>query len=132
MNTTHLLAPIALSLFATPVAAAEISTHVLDLASGVGGKDVPVTLSGRDTAGTWVVVGKSRTDSNGRVRSFGNDRDFVPGVYRLQFDMASYPEAATSPFFPEITITFTVTDADGHYHVPVVVSPYGYSTYRGN
>ncbi len=52
MNTTRLLAPVALSLFATPVAAAEISTHVLDLASGVGGKDVPVTLSERDTAGT--------------------------------------------------------------------------------
>lgn len=132
MNVTSLLAPIALCLFAAPAAAAEISTHVLDLAKGVGGADVPVTLSQRDSAGTWVVVGTARTDGNGRVRSFGADAKFQPGVYRLQFDMAAYPAASGKPFFPEITLTFSVSDKLGHYHVPVVISPYGYSTYRGN
>lgn len=132
MKMTSLLAPIALSLIAVPAAAAEISTHVLDLAEGVGGANVPVTLSKRNAAGTWVAVGTARTDQNGRVRSFGSGADFDTGVYRLQFDMSAYPNAEAKPFFPEITVTFSVTDKAGHYHVPVVVSPYGYSTYRGN
>lgn len=132
MKMTSLLAPIALSLIAAPAAAAEISTHVLDLAEGVGGANVRVTLSKRDAAGTWVAVGTARTDQNGRVRSFGPGADFDTGVYRLQFDMTAYPNAEAKPFFPEITVTFSVSDKAGHYHVPVVVSPYGYSTYRGN
>jgi len=132
MKMTGLLAPIALGLIATPAAAAEISTHVLDLAEGVGGVNVPVTLSKRDAAGTWVEVGTARTDQNGRVRSFASEPDFEVGTYRLQFDMTAYPNAEAKPFFPEITVTFSVSDKAGHYHVPVVVSPFGYSTYRGN
>ncbi len=132
MKMSRLLAPIALGLIAVPTTAAEISTHVLDLAEGVGGANVPVTLSKRDAAGTWVQVGTARTDQNGRVRSFGPGTDFDAGVYRLQFDMTAYPNAEAKPFFPEITVTFSVTDKAGHYHVPVVVSPFGYSTYRGN
>ncbi|WP_242416478.1 hydroxyisourate hydrolase [Sphingomonas panni] len=117
---------------ATPAAAAEISTHVLDLARGVGGRSVPVVLSKRGADGGWQRVGTATTDANGRVRSFGEGRSFDAGIYRLQFDMSRYPDASASPFFPEITLTFRVTDKSGHYHVPVVVSPYGYSTYRGN
>jgi len=117
---------------ATPAAAADISTHVLDLAQGIGGKAVPVVLSKRSENGGWQKVGTATTDGNGRVRSFGDAKAFDIGVYRLQFDMSGYPNAAASPFFPEITLTFRVTDKAGHYHVPVVVSPYGYSTYRGN
>ncbi len=117
---------------ATPAAAAEISTHVLDLARGVGGKAVPVTLSKRSADGSWQKVGAATTDDNGRVRSFNDAKSFDTGIYRLQFDMTRYPDASALPFFPEITLTFRVTDKSGHYHVPVVVSPYGYSTYRGN
>lgn len=132
MKMSVVLLPLAFGLLAVPAAAAEISTHVLDLAQGVGGADVPVTLSRRDAAGTWTVLGTARTDANGRVRSFGPSADFAPGIYRLQFDMAAYPDIAAMPFFPEITVTFQFADQAGHYHVPVVVSPYGYSTYRGN
>ncbi|KQN24719.1 hydroxyisourate hydrolase [Sphingomonas sp. Leaf38] len=117
---------------ATPAAAADISTHVLDLARGVGGKAVPVTLSKRADDGRWQTVGTATTDADGRVRSFGDAKAFDTGIYRLQFDMSRYPDASASPFFPEITLTFRVIDKAGHYHVPVVVSPYGYSTYRGN
>lgn len=117
---------------ATPAAAADISTHVLDLARGVGGKAIPVVLSKRSAGGEWQKVGTAATDADGRVRSFGDAGAFDTGIYRLQFDMSGYPDASASPFFPEITLTFRVTDKAGHYHVPVVVSPYGYSTYRGN
>lgn len=115
-----------------PAGAAEISTHVLDLARGVGGRDVPVTLARKSDDGRWIEVGRGRTDGNGRVRSFGDAKRFGPGTYRLQFDMSGYPDSAARPFFPEIDLVFRVVDAAGHYHVPVVVSPFGYSTYRGN
>lgn len=132
MKRARLLAPLVLALAAAPAAAAGVSTHVLDLAQGVGGTDVPVTLEMRDAAGTWIVIGKGRTDANGRVGSFGAESDFAPGIYRLHFDMTAYPDAAARPFFPEIIVTFQVSDKAAHYHVPVVVSPFGYSTYRGN
>ena len=96
------------------------------------GRGVPVVLSRKDNRGRWVEIAKSRADDNGRVRSFGDAARFTPGVYRLHFDMTGYPQAGAQPFFPEIDLVFRVTDAAGHYHVPVVVSPFGYSTYRGN
>ena len=126
----------ALGLAAVPASAAEISTHILDLARGTGGAGVAVTLLKRGPSGEWATVGSARTDANGRVRRFdrapADTIGFAPGDYRLQFDMSGYPDATAAPFFPEITVTFRVGDAAGHYHVPVVVSPYGYSTYRGN
>ncbi|RYY28499.1 MAG: hydroxyisourate hydrolase [Sphingomonadales bacterium] len=121
-----------LTIIAAPVNATEISTHILDLARGIGGQNVPVTLSKRSADGQWQRVGSAHTDSNGRVRSFGDAAKFTAGDYRLEFDMSAYPDAASKPFFPEIAVTFRVQDASSHYHVPVVVSPFGYSTYRGN
>lgn len=113
---------------AAPAAAATVSTHVLDLAQGIGGRGVPVVLGAE---GRWQEVARATTDENGRVRSFGEKVEAAPGLYRLTFDMSRYPGPAATPFFPEITVVFRVGDAP-HYHVPVVVSPYGYSTYRGN
>lgn len=132
MKITALPLALLLGTVAMPAAAAEISTHVLDLAKGIGGKAVPVTLSKRAADGRWIQVATATTDANGRIRSFGDTKSFDIGIYRLQFDMSGYPDASATPFFPEITLTFRVADAAGHYHVPVVVSPYGYSTYRGN
>lgn len=71
--------------------------------------------------------------SKGRVSYFAASRNLGVGVYKLHFDMSRYSQAATAtPFFPEIEVAFQVSDPRAHYHVPVVVSPYGYSTYRGN
>jgi 5-hydroxyisourate hydrolase len=131
MNRLVLAAALALGLPATAAPAAEISTHVLDLARGIGGRDVPVVLFRKSGDGGWAEVGRARTDENGRVRSFGA-ADFDPGTYKIRFDMTGYPAPTATPFFPEIDLIFAVTDKSGHYHVPVVVSPYGYSTYRGN
>ena len=80
------LAALATAILATqsiPIAAAEISTHVLDLRSGVGGKDVPVTLSKRGPNGTWKPVATVRTDANGRVKGFGPGASHGEGTYRL-------------------------------------------------
>lgn len=132
MKTIALSIALALTSTPVPAAAAEISTHVLDLARGVGGEGVPVILSKRDAKGAWLEVGTAKTDGNGRIRSFGDTKLFGPGTYRLQFDLTAYPDVTATPFFPEIALAFNVNDATGHYHVPVVVSPYGYSTYRGN
>ena len=115
-----------------PVHAAEISTHVLDIAKGQGGADVPVTLSKQGEDGSWQLVARTRTQASGRAEEFGNPKNLSPGVYLLTFDVANYYTGTSETFFPTITVAFNVTQQDGHYHVPVVLSAYGYSTYRGN
>ncbi|WP_233453953.1 hydroxyisourate hydrolase [Tsuneonella flava] len=73
-----------------------------------------------------------RTQSNGRAEDFGNPENLTPGVYLLTFDVAEYYAGKSDAFFPVITVVFNVTEQEGHYHVPVLLSAYGYSTYRGN
>lgn len=126
------LAALSATLLSAASASAEtISTHVLDLARGVGGRDVPVTLAIKEGDG-WRQLATARTDENGRVRSFGDQVTTQAATYKLTFDMSAYGGADAQPFFPEIDVVFQVRDPSIHYHVPVVVSPYGYSTYRGN
>lgn len=123
-----LSAGIFFSLVSTAVHAEGISTHVLDIKDGVGRADVPVTLFMQDDNDSWTNIGEAMTAENGRVESFGEELAIEEGVYKLTFDMSEYGEG----FFPEINVVFDVEDSEEHYHVPVVVSPYGYSTYRGN
>lgn len=122
----------ALTLSASAAFAESISTHVLDLARGVGGKDVPVTLEIKQADGSWRQVAKARTDENGRVRSFADGVQAQAATYKLTFDMSGYGATGEAVFFPQIDVVFRVSDPSIHYHVPVVVSPFGYSTYRGN
>ena len=125
-------AAIASTFLAAPAQAAEISTHVLDISQGEGGADVPVTLSKQASDGSWPTVASSRTQSNGRADDFGDPESLTPGVYLLTFDVAEYYAGKSDSFFPVITVVFNVTAQNGHYHVPVLLSAYGYSTYRGN
>ena len=120
------------SLISFSVYAEGISTHVLDLASGFGGPNIPVVLEKKGEDGLWNRVGSEKTDNNGRVKAFGTNLKLAKGLYRLNFDMTKYSNSKSKPFFPEMSIVFQVEDLNFHYHVPVVVSPYGYSTYRGN
>jgi 5-hydroxyisourate hydrolase len=122
----------ALAALPMPAAASEISTHVLDLATGTGGAGIPATLERKNDAGDWVAVGSAATDANGRVRNFGSEVVTPPGIYRIRFDISRYAGAGAKPSFPEIDIVFRADDDSAHYHVPVVMSPYGYSSYRGN
>lgn len=105
-----------------------LSTHVLDTSTGRPAAGMTVSLE----AGDGTPLGTGRTDGDGRVGALGPER-LVPGDYRLRFATGGYLAAAgTASFYPEVVVTFTVTDADQHYHVPLLLSAFGYSTYRGS
>jgi 5-hydroxyisourate hydrolase len=108
-----------------------VSTHVLDTARGRPATGVPVTLSHRGPDGAWSVLGSGVTDVDGRVREL-SEGGLAAGVYRLVFDTQKYFEAqGTHGFYPEVSVVFTVPDFGEHLHVPLLLSPFGYSTYRG-
>lgn len=110
-----------------------ITTHVLDIAKGHPAAEVAVILEMRQ-ASDWTAIGRGVTDANGRLASLMDGRVMTPGTYRLTFDTGTYhrDQGITSPFFPQATITFNVRDVSEHYHVPLLLSPFGYSTYRGS
>ena len=104
-----------------------ITTHVLDTAQGRPAARMPVELDIFITGHGWREVGRGFTNAEGRIVDFGEPA--APGVYRLMFDIASYlPDA----FFPSAAVTFEVRDPEQHYHVPLLLSPFGYTTYRGS
>jgi 5-hydroxyisourate hydrolase len=111
-----------------------ITTHVLDTACGRPAKGVPISLFVRETDGAWRLLGQGATDGDGRLRTLlPDDRRLEPGTYRLRFETAAYHAAqGVAGFFPEVAIEFAVREAGGHYHVPLLLSPFGYSTYRGS
>ena len=115
-----------------------ISTHVLDIAGGRPAAGMDVRLEHVAAAGSDEIA-TATTDSGGRITSLGPEQ-IEPGTYRLVFDTGRYfgrPSDSTGtatpvPFFPEVAVTFTVADGGEHYHVPLLMSPFGYSTYRGS
>lgn len=110
-----------------------ITTHVLDTSRGRPASGVPVILEMRSDDG-WREIARSETDADGRVR------DLLPpgsplagGTWRLTFDVGNYfASQGVESFYPEASIVFVIRDAGQHYHVPLLLSPYGYSTYRGS
>ena len=106
-----------------------ISTHVLDTSRGTPAAGLTVVLDMRNGAG-WTRIGARATDGQGRVAGF-SDGTLAAGTYRLTFDTGAYHRGAgVTPFFADVTVTFDVQSGT-HYHVPLLLSPYGYSTYRG-
>ncbi|HUB17747.1 MAG TPA: hydroxyisourate hydrolase [Acidobacteriaceae bacterium] len=110
-----------------------ISTHVLDLARGKPAAGVRVRLS-REDDGAWIEVAAQITDGDGRVKSFlGEGATLVGGRYRLRFETGDYfGGLGVSWFHPYIEIAFDVANAADRYHVPLLLAPFGYSTYRGS
>lgn len=109
-----------------------ITTHVLDTTLGRPAGDVPVTLEvQRD--GAWQQTGHGVTDADGRLRTLlADDRPLRGGVYRLTFDTAAYFEqVGVQAFYPRVRVEFTVAAGESHCHVPLLLSPFGYTTYRG-
>lgn len=101
-----------------------ITTHVLNTAAGKPAAGVAVTLERKEAIG-WKKVGGGVTDRDGRVRDLGAVSE--AGTYRLTFDLAAY-----STFYPSAAVEFIVADPAEHYHLPLLLSGYGYSTYRGS
>jgi 5-hydroxyisourate hydrolase len=105
-----------------------ISTHVLDTARGRPAAGVAVKL---EQGPDWTEVGSGSTGDDGRIAEVGAPG--APGSYRLRFATGAYFESAGTPaFFPEVTVQFTVERPEEHFHVPLLLSPFGYSTYRGS
>src|SRR5438445_4375780 len=110
-----------------------ITTHVLDTARGRPGAGVPVTLE-VEAAGGWKLVGKGMTNTDGRISDLvPNETKIEAGVYRLIFDTARYFAGNhVQAFYPQVIVVFKIENPDQHYHVPLLLSPFGYSTYRGS
>jgi 5-hydroxyisourate hydrolase len=109
-----------------------ITTHVLDTARGKPAAGVPIQLELRDERGGWAVIGRGTTDDDGRLRTLTSGT-ITAGAYRITFETAAYfARANVEGFYPEVSVVFEVRDANAHYHVPLLISPYGYSTYRGS
>ena len=105
-----------------------ISTHILDTATGRPAPGIKISLARRH-AGTWSHVADGAPDDAGRPRTLAPAGPAPHGTYRLTFDTRAY--LGESAFFPEVQIVFVVSDAR-HHHVPLLLSPFGYSTYRGS
>ena len=107
-----------------------VSTHVLDTSLGRPAAGVPVRLE-HLTGGVPSPVARASTDDDGRVPELG-PAGLRPGTYRVVFDTAAYfARSGQRTFYPEVAISFLIDSAGGHYHVPLVLSPFAYSTYRG-
>ena len=111
-----------------------ITTHVLDTARGCPAAGVGVTLEQIDATEQWQIVGRGTTDGDGRLRTLlAETAEPAPGVYRLIFDTRAYFDAHGVPtFFPHVAVTFEIMEGRAHHHVPLLLSPFGYSTYRGS
>jgi 5-hydroxyisourate hydrolase len=104
----------------------QLTTHVLDTARGRPAAGVLVALRRGGE-----VVAEALTDADGRASNLGPER-LEPGDYTLRFDTAAYfGTGGVAGFYPEVVVSFTVSGAD-HYHVPLLLSPFGYTTYRGS
>ena len=108
-----------------------ITTHVLDTSRGKPAVGVAVLLE-RQVGALWSELGRGLTDAEGRNRTLMSG-DLAAGVYRLTFATDAYFAAQKiAGFFPEVSIVFRIEDTKSHYHVPLLLSPFGYSTYRGS
>jgi 5-hydroxyisourate hydrolase len=113
-----------------------ITTHVLDTSRGRPAAGIPVLLE-QDvpgTAGAWKEIGRGITDADGRVKALlAAGVVLSAGIHRLTFGTGAYFAAQdVTAFYPEVRIVFTVSDPLQHHHVPLLLSPFGYSTYRGS
>lgn len=110
-----------------------ITTHVLDTSRGVPAGGVHVWLDRETAPGVWTLAGEGKTDDDGRLRALLPAAAMQAGAYRLTFDVGAYFGAqGVTSFWRLVTIAFVVAEGTAHQHVPLLVSPFGYSTYRGS
>jgi 5-hydroxyisourate hydrolase len=111
-----------------------VSTHVLDTALGKPAVRVPVRLEHREKGGPWTTLASSNTDVDGRcAQMLAESQPLTEGLYRLVFDTATYYAAQNvAGLYPVVEITFEVRKGDSQLHIPLLLSPNGYTTYRGS
>ncbi len=128
---------ILLILFSTFIQAQEkyqLSSYILDISQGKPAPNVKIALSKQDKNQNWVLIDEKYTDNNGRIKDFLKEESNKNnnGVYKLTFYITPYFEKLKQKtFYPFIEVVFEIKD-NQHYHIPITLSPYGYSTYRGN
>ncbi len=109
-----------------------ITTHILDTSVGKPAQGVPVVLE-KQNASSWALVGDGKTDADGRLKTLTPAGPVEPGVWRIRFDTQSYFRAmGITGFYPCVEVMFEIIDGTMHYHVPLLLNPWGYSTYRGS
>jgi 5-hydroxyisourate hydrolase len=110
-----------------------VSTHILDLVHGRPANSVPVRLEKQNATGDWRLLTSARTDRDGRCAQLLPEGEALSGgIYRLAFDTAIYFEAQKIPcLYPVVEITFRAREGESHFHIPLLLSPNGYTTYRG-
>ena len=109
-----------------------ITTHVLDTATGAPAAGVPIRLE-LARGDTWELVGSGQTNSDGRLPGLMDEGALQAARYRITFDTGTYLAKQQRPgFYPYVEVVFEITDPEAHHHVPLLLSPFGYSTYRGS
>jgi 5-hydroxyisourate hydrolase len=113
---------------------ATISTHILDTSRGRPAAGVNISLERLNAGEGWSPLSQAVTDADGRVKQFALAQpELDPGTYRLVFAVEKYFSDLNEPtFYPEVSVTFLIAAGTEHYHVPLLISPFGYSTYRGS
>jgi 5-hydroxyisourate hydrolase len=110
-----------------------ITTHVLDISRGRPARGVPVRLLSQRDSSNWQLISDKVTDDDGRIRDLMPEGSLTAGTYRLEFSLSDYFQTnGVDSFYPEASITFVVKNPAEHHHVPLLLSPFGYSTYRGS
>jgi 5-hydroxyisourate hydrolase len=111
-----------------------ISTHVLDIAQGQPARNLPVRLERQESNRDWRLLASAKTDQDGRCVPLPDESDaLTPGIYRLRFDTETYfGSHKIDSLYPAVEVTFRVRDGEQHFHIPLLLSPHGYTTYRGS
>lgn len=111
----------------------KITTHVLDVSLGRPAADVSVLLESKSSTGEWTEIARGATDSDGRLKDLAAQKDLAAGIYCLTFDTGAYfAQRHVESLYPQVNILFEVRHGQTHYHIPLLLSPFGYSTYRGS
>lgn len=110
-----------------------ITTHVLDVSLGKPAANIAVILEAQSSGGVWSEVARGATDTDGRLRDWPAAKTLPAGIFRLVFDTSAYfGTRNVACLYPQVVIVFEVRDTQEHYHIPLLLSPFGYSTYRGS
>ena len=110
-----------------------ITTHVLDTSSGSPAAGLPITLSKQNPDGSFTKIAGGTTNSDGRIADLLTANSLECAIYQMHFDTKTYfTTIGVEGFYPEAVVTFHITKLDEHYHIPLLLSPFGYSTYRGS